>query len=128
VDENPKVNQIVVFVSFATLWLIKRNLKKELRKNMVEFLLEEKGTHSVHFYCIATEHHRYDLSVIYTNHFFGKAMVVSMQSNTMVLLSSEDIENELYWAEKLGINPIDIDECRTFLRMILQQKLFVNQY
>jgi hypothetical protein len=95
---------------------------------MVDILLEEKGEHSVHYYCIATEHHRYDLSVIYTDRFFGKAMVVSLQSNNMVLLCSEDIENQCYWAEKLGINPIDVDECGTFLQMILHQKLFVNQY
>lgn len=95
---------------------------------MVDILIEEKGKHSVHYYCIATEHHRYDFSVIYTDHFFGKAMVVSIQSNTMELLCSEDIENEWIWAEKLGINPIDVDECRIFLKMILQQKLLVNQY
>jgi hypothetical protein len=55
-------------------------------------------------------------------------MVVSIQSNTMVLLGSEDIENEWIWAEKLGINSIDVDECRVFLQMILQEKLLLNQY
>lgn len=95
---------------------------------MVDILLEEKGKHSVHYYCIATEHHRYDFSVIYTNYFFGKAMVVSLQSNNMVLLCSEDIEKQYYWVEKLGINSIDVDECGTFLQTILHQKLFVNQY
>ena len=95
---------------------------------MVDILFEEKGKHSVHYYCIATEHHRYDFSVIYTEHFLGETMVVSMQSNNMVLLCSEDIENESYWTGKLGIYPIDVDECRSFLQMILYQKLFVNQY
>jgi hypothetical protein len=95
---------------------------------MVDILIEEKGNYSVHYYCIATEHYRYDFSVIYTDQFFGKAMVVSIQSNTMVLLGSEDIENEWIWAEKLGINSIDVDECRVFLQMILQEKLLLNQY
>jgi Protein of unknown function (DUF3055) len=95
---------------------------------MVDILIEDKGKYSVHYYCIATEHHRYDFSVIYTDQFLGKAMVVSIQSNTMALLCSEDIENEWLWAEKLGIDPIDVDECRNFLQMILQQKLLLNQY
>ncbi|CAK6481293.1 DUF3055 family protein [Peribacillus simplex] len=95
---------------------------------MVDILFEESESQSVHYYCIATEHHRYDFSIIFTNNFFGKAMVVSIQSGTMVLMCNEDIENDCYWAEKLGIHPIDVDECRIFLQMILNQKLFVNQY
>jgi hypothetical protein len=44
----------------------------------------------------------------------------------MVLLCSEDIENESYWAGKLGIYPIDVDECRSFLQMILYQKTLIE--
>ncbi|MDQ0884577.1 SAV0927 family protein [Peribacillus sp. V2I11] len=68
---------------------------------MVDILFEESESQSVHYYCIATEHHRYDFAIIFTNNFFGKAMVVSIQSGTMVLMCNEDTENELLLGRKI---------------------------
>ncbi|MBU8879990.1 DUF3055 domain-containing protein [Bacillus sp. FJAT-29790] len=95
---------------------------------MVEILLEERETQSVNHYCVATDDHRYDFSVIYSNHFYGKAMVVSLQTGKMVLMCQDDIENDLYWAKKLGITGIDINACQSFFQMILNHKHFANQY
>lgn len=95
---------------------------------MVDILLEEKENQSVHHYCVATETHRYDFSVIYSNQFYGKAMVVSIQTEKMVLMCQEDIDNDSYWAHKLGIKGIDLLSCKSFFQMILNPKQFANQY
>lgn len=95
---------------------------------MIDILLEEKENQSVHHYCVATDSHRYDFSVIYSNHFYGKAMVVSIQTEKMVLMCQEDIENDSYWANKLGIRGVDLHSCKSFFQMILNHKQFANQY
>jgi hypothetical protein len=94
----------------------------------LEILSEEREKRNIHYYCIAAGNHRYDLAVIYSSHFLGKAMVISIQSERMVLLCSEDIDNASYWAPKLGILPEDILELGKFLYSILGQKLITDQY
>ncbi len=95
---------------------------------MIDILLEEKENQTVLHYCVATDTHRYDFSVIYSNQFFGKAMVISLQTEKMVLMCQDDIENDSFWANKLGINGMDINSCKSFFQMLLNQKHFANQY
>lgn len=95
---------------------------------MVDILLEEKENQTVNHYCIATDDYRYDFSVVYSNHFYGKAMVISIQTGKMVLMCQDDIENDLFWAKKLGISEIDIRSCKSFFQMVLNQRHFANQY
>ncbi|WP_028402812.1 SAV0927 family protein [Ectobacillus panaciterrae] len=93
-----------------------------------EILSEEREKQNIHYFCIAAGNHRYDLSVIYSSHFLGKAMVISIQSERMALLCSEDIEHSSYWAPKLGIVPEDIPKIEEFLHFLLDQKLVMDQY
>lgn len=93
-----------------------------------DILSEDKERQNIHYYCIAAGSHRYDLAVIYSVNFLGKAMVISIQSERMVLLCSEDIQHTSHWAPKLGIIPDDIPQIEQFLHSILDQKLFANQY
>jgi hypothetical protein len=95
---------------------------------MIDILLEEKESQSVHHYCLATDSHRYDFTFIYSNQFFGKAMVISFQTERMALMCQEDLDHEQYWVERLGIRAPDVGQCKTFLEMRLSQKPFFNQY
>lgn len=91
-------------------------------------LSEEKETQNIHYYCIAAGSHRYDFAVIFSGKFLGKAMVISIQSGSMVLLCREDIKNPEHWAQKLGIVPEDVQELEHFFHFILDQQVFVDQY
>ncbi|WP_052737957.1 SAV0927 family protein [Bacillus sp. SA1-12] len=79
-------------------------------KHTMEIISEDRESTLVYYYCIATDNHSYDITIIYSNFYFGKAMVVSIQTKKIVLMCQEDIENEWYWVERLGINPLDISE------------------
>lgn len=94
----------------------------------MEILLEEKSTQTMYYYCLCTDEYRYDLMVSYTDQFFGKTMVISLQTGKMVLMCLEDIDNEEVYAEKLGIKESDIESCKSFLRMVLNEKQFASQY
>jgi hypothetical protein len=94
----------------------------------LDILLEEVEKQSVQYFCMTSENHRYDIAVIHSGKFFGKAMVVSIQNGIMVLLCHEDIENDSYWAEKLGIEREDITDFQNFFQMTLNKFQSAEQY
>jgi hypothetical protein len=53
--------------------------------------LSEKA--EVHFVGCVTEQARYDFSIIYTKHFFGKPLVICMQTGNSTLLCANDLKN-----------------------------------
>ncbi|MEY8348309.1 protein dltD precursor [Bacillus cereus] len=94
----------------------------------LDILLEQVEKQSIGYYCIVSNQHRYDIAVTYSQQFFGKAMVTSIQNGRMILLSQEDIAEEQYWAPKLGIEVEDIEEFQSFFHMILQSQMLAEQY
>lgn len=97
-------------------------------EEMVEVLLEERETQPIHYYCLSIGSHRYDFTIVYSHQFFDKAMVVSMQAGKWALMCQEDIENEEFWAERLGIVDVDIEDCKAFFKMVLNHKRVSDQY
>ncbi|MFJ7728118.1 SAV0927 family protein [Neobacillus sp. NPDC097160] len=94
----------------------------------LEILSEEKENQLLHYFCLISNNHRYDLTIGYSNHFYGKAMVTSIQSGKMVLLCQEDTDTDDYWADYLGIEKEDIPEFQEFFRLVLQTRPFQEQY
>ncbi|EEL51581.1 MULTISPECIES: SAV0927 family protein [Bacillus cereus group] len=94
----------------------------------LDILLEQVEKQSIGYYCIVSNQHRYDIAVTYSQQFFGKAMVTSIQNGRMILLSQEDIAEEQYWAPKLGIEVEDIEDFQSFFHMILQSQMLAEQY
>jgi hypothetical protein len=97
-------------------------------KMNLDIISERNEKQSIHYYCILSNDHRYDITIAYSGHFFGKAMVTSLQSGRMVLLCSEDISNDYYWAPKLDIQQEDIPEFQDFFWQVLRSDLYLEQY
>lgn len=95
---------------------------------MIDIISEATEKQFVHHYCLLTQNNRYDLSIAFSSHFYGKSMVTSIQSGQMVLLCSEDIHSDQYWSPKLGIAEEDVFEMQDFFSLILQSKQFNEQY
>jgi hypothetical protein len=94
----------------------------------LEIISEMSEQQLLHYFCLISNNHRYDLTIGYTEHFFGKAMVTSIQTGRMVLLCQEDTYSADHWAEKLGIEKEDIPELQEFFSLILQTRPFEEQY
>jgi len=60
---------------------------------MFDRLYEESEQSKVEFFGYATEQARYDFAIVYTNRFFGKPLVVCMQTGRSSLLSADDLAN-----------------------------------
>lgn len=56
-------------------------------------LYDEHEKVKVRFIGFTTEHTRYDFGIIYTNMFFGKHLVICMQTGRSSLLDPNDIED-----------------------------------
>ena len=97
-------------------------------EDVIDVLLEERETQPIHYYCLAVGSHRYDFSIIYSNHFFDKAMVISLQTEKWALLCQEDINHEEFWVNRLGVFEEDIEDCKKFFRIVLNQKKIGDQY
>jgi hypothetical protein len=95
---------------------------------VLDYLLEEVENQIVKYYCIATEDYRYDIVVVHSEMFLGKAMFVSIQSGRMVLLSHDDIPDESYWVKKLDIKNVDINVLRDLLYMVLDKNQLLEQF
>ncbi|MFB3170691.1 SAV0927 family protein [Neobacillus sp. 179-C4.2 HS] len=94
----------------------------------LDILSEQKDQQLLHYFCLISNNHRYDLAIGYSNHFYGKAMVTSMQTGNMVLLCQEDTCAPQYWADRLGIEEEDIAEFQDFFGLVLQSGHFQEQY
>lgn len=63
---------------------------------MFERLYDVSETSPISFVGFMTEQSRYDLAIIYTDSFFGKPLVVCMQTGKSALLCVDDINNHEY--------------------------------
>lgn len=94
----------------------------------LDIISEQKEKQLSRYFCLISNDHRYDLTIAYSGHFFGKAMVTSLQTGKMVLLCRDDIHSSEQWAEKLGIEVEDIPEFQEFFGFVLQTQPFQEQY
>jgi hypothetical protein len=94
----------------------------------LDIICESSEKQLLQYYCLISNNHRYDLAIGYTEHFYGKAMVTSLQSGKMVLLCQDDTNEDGHWADRLGIEKEDIPEFKEFFSLILQTRIFEEQY
>lgn len=61
--------------------------------NFYHKLYDESEKVKVRFIGFATDESRYDFGIVYTNMFFGKPLVVCMQTGRSTLLDSNDVKD-----------------------------------
>jgi hypothetical protein len=87
---------------------------------MFERLYDETETTRVRFAGFASENNRYDFGIVYTHQFFGKPLVICMQTGRSSLLCAEDAENLEMLKNKFSIST---HEEAQELSVFLQQHL-----
>lgn len=61
--------------------------------NLLERLYDEQENVKVQFIGFTTENARYDFGIVYTSMFFGKPLVICMQTGRSTLLCADEAEN-----------------------------------
>lgn len=96
---------------------------------MMERLYDEAERCQVRFVGFLSEKSRFDFCIVSTQQFFGKPMVICMQTGRSSLLSAEDVNNISYLMEVYQI--ADEEEARNlsqFFREILPTLPLYEQY
>jgi hypothetical protein len=88
----------------------------------MELLYDDTENLLAQHVCLITEEQRYDFSFLHSSLFFGKSMVICLQSNKMILLSSSDLGQDIEWAHQLNITDEDISEIKQFFLSVLDTK------
>lgn len=92
-------------------------------------LYDEHETVKVRFIGFTTELTRYDFGIVYTNMFFGKPLVVCMQTGRSTLLDPKEIEDIEYLQTVFRIpDKQQATDLAEFFRGILPSIPFVTQY
>jgi len=77
---------------------------------MFEHLYDEAEQTNVNFIGCISENARYDFSIIYTNHFFGKPLVVCMQTGRSAVIGTEDLNHVDYIQKMFHITDRKVGE------------------
>ncbi len=94
-----------------------------------EKLYDEHEDVTVRFVGFTTEETRYDFGLVYTNMFFGKPLVICMQTGRSTLLDPLDLENIDYLQKTLRIPDLkQAAELAEFFRDSLPACRFESQY
>ncbi|MGD8189892.1 SAV0927 family protein [Brevibacillus ginsengisoli] len=93
-----------------------------------DYLYDEIERPFTRFVSYVAKKKRYDFVLMYTQHFEGKCMVMSLQTMRMVMLSSDDIPLGETWVKQLDIAEEDREIVTDFFRIALSgsQKGFVQ--
>lgn len=92
-------------------------------------LYDEHENVKVRFMGFATEDTRYDFGIVYTNMFFGKPLVICMQTGRSTLLDPKDIEDIDFLQTVFRIHDRkQAADLADFFRETLPSIPFVTQY
>lgn len=92
-------------------------------------LYDEHENTKVRFIGFTTEDTRYDFGIVYTNMFFGKPLVICMQTGRSTLLDPKEIEDIDYLQTVFRIpDKQQAADLAEFFRETLPSIPFVTQY
>lgn len=85
--------------------------------SLFERLYDESENAKIRFVGFVSEHGRYDYGIVYTHLFFGKPLVVCLQTGRSSLLSLEDVENTEYLKQIFNLQSTEeTEEVAAFLK------------
>ncbi|MDF2926866.1 MAG: hypothetical protein K0R57_5780 [Paenibacillaceae bacterium] len=96
---------------------------------MFDRLYDNSENTQVSFTGYASETARYDFAIVYTDSFFGKPLVVCMQTGKSALLGEHDLENLEYLQRVFTIATVqETEEFSLFLRHRIPANSIMEQY
>ncbi|WP_242143554.1 MULTISPECIES: DUF3055 domain-containing protein [unclassified Bacillus cereus group] len=94
---------------------------------MFEKLYDEHENVHIRFLGFMTHENRYDFGVIYTNMFFGKTLVVCMQTGRATLLGPDDVENTQHLQEIFKLaSEVEANDLAQFFKFLVPQTSSVH--
>ncbi|MFS0780314.1 DUF3055 domain-containing protein [Bacillus sp. 1P06AnD] len=83
------------------------------------YLYDYKELTNSRFVSFMGESQRFDLAIISSERFFGKQLVLDMQSNAFAIIGQDDLEEEGYLEHVFNLTEEQAKELRSFLEQII---------
>ncbi|MFA9560038.1 DUF3055 domain-containing protein [Evansella sp. AB-rgal1] len=83
------------------------------------FLYDEVEDTKTRFISFMGESQRFDLIIMTTNRYYGKKLVLDIQSNRFGIIGSDDLEEPGYLEDAFQLNEEDGKELREFLYEVI---------
>lgn len=83
------------------------------------FLYDHKEDTKTRFVSFMGESNRYDLAITITNNFYGKKMVVNLQTNRAAIIGQDDLKEEGYIEHAFAVSEEEAAELLEFLYTVI---------
>lgn len=83
------------------------------------FLYDDTFDTKTRFVSFAGKNERFDLAIVQTDRFYGKVLVLDLQSNRYAIIGSDDLQEPGYIEHAYNINEEEANELRNFLHEIV---------
>ncbi|WP_404404589.1 DUF3055 domain-containing protein [Jeotgalibacillus malaysiensis] len=83
------------------------------------FLYDDTEETKTRFVSFMGEHQRFDLAIMYSDRYFGKAMVMDIQGSRFAIIGQDDLEEEGYIEHAFKLSNQDASELREFLNEVI---------
>ncbi|MCY0869812.1 MAG: DUF3055 domain-containing protein [Firmicutes bacterium] len=80
-----------------------------------DFLYDDTEASDTRFVGFVGESGQLDLALLRTAHFFGKSLVICLQTNRCAILTAEEAEDEAYIARAFAVSEQEAAEMSAFL-------------
>ena len=84
-----------------------------------DYLYDQTEQTNTRFVCFVGTCRRFDLAITTTDRFFGKKLVMDIQSGRTAIIGPDDIEEEGYIAYAFQLNEEEADELCDFLVQVV---------
>lgn len=83
------------------------------------FLYDETEDTQTRFVSFVGDTHRFDLAITETNRFYGKKLVLDIQSNRFAIIGSDDLKEPGYLEHTFNLSKEEAAELKDFLSEIV---------
>jgi hypothetical protein len=83
------------------------------------FLYDETEKTHTRFVSFVGESNRFDLAITTTDRFYGKVLVLNLQSNRFAIIGPDDLEEPGYLEHVYQISEAEADELKQFLHTLV---------
>ena len=83
------------------------------------YLYDEVEDTQTRYVSFVDDNTRFDLALITTERFFGKTLVLDLQSNRYAIIGQDDLEEPGYLEEVYGIGPEEAKRLKKFLLSVV---------
>ncbi len=90
-----------------------------MEKNDTTFLYDDIEKTRTRFVSFIGEANRFDLAIISTDRFYGKVIVLDLQSHRYAIIGQDDLDEPGYLEHIYQLSEEDADELRNFLYTVV---------